>query len=341
MQKIDSIVWEAEQAAVNSTARLRELQGGGSDDVAEAAAAAHELSLEKDTWALLLKMSGDDHLNRAIEDEVRREPLRYSAPGPNASDQHVLDAMRHRDPEFRRTEAVVEWLQGAMKARLDELAPAEGIVRGGGLGWSHTLESLAVGGGQKSEVAQMHPDANLQKVSRSSGRVEMVGDALQVMRLVGQDDIDEEELMRTVWVLVRAGEMRRARVLCENRGQPWRAAAMAGGAVVGSRGENHGEEDGAVYSPGQALWQEMCWKLRWGGGWWLWGVLRLRCRLSRGVFLCACVCVADVRPTGRSSFESRLCPREIDINTLNRPISPFPSTTVHTIHHGASRTFAR
>ncbi|CAN0456004.1 unnamed protein product [Ectocarpus fasciculatus] len=91
------------------------------------------------------------------------------------------------------------------------------------------------------------------------------------MRLVGQDDLDEEELLRSAWALVRAGRLSAAKRLCEKRGQPWRAAAMAGGGVVGTRGME-GEEEReleeieagyeALYSPGQGLWQEMCWQLR-------------------------------------------------------------------------------
>lgn len=273
VQNMYNYCWDAGRAAGDTTARLRELQGSGSPAAATAAETAHNLSLEKDTWALLLMMSGVDQEDAEIKEEMQRDeeergvddaPI-FAPPGPNASDKEMLDLMRTRDPDFRRTEAAVEWLQDAMNDRLESLAPAEGVFRGGALGWSQTLESLAAGGGQKSEVAQMHPDANLKKLgsrNSSSSGVNGMENALQVLQLSGQDDLDEEELLRTVWVLLRAGKLRRAKAMCEDRGQPWRAAAMAGGGVVGCRKEGNGEEDGAVYSPGQALWQEMCWKLR-------------------------------------------------------------------------------
>lgn len=173
--------------------------------------------------------------------------------------------MHLRDSEFRRTEAVVDWLQGAMNARSGPVdLGGMGMGMGGGhLGWSNTLESLANAGGQKSEVGQMHPDANLKRVGR--------GDAgLKVMRLVGQDDLDEEELVRNAWLLARAGKLSEAMRLCESRGQPWRAAAMGGGGVIGTgvlKGNQDGQEDvkvnyGAAYSPEQGLWQDMCWQLR-------------------------------------------------------------------------------
>ena len=288
----------AEAAAADSAARLRELQGSGLPAVAVAAATAHELSLEKDTWSLLLMMNAADKDDAAITEEARRrggsargggdfggdgdgddDPLPFPPPGPEAPDEDVLHLMRIRDSEFRRTEAVVQWLQDATSSRLGGLAPAEGMVRGGRVGWDKTLQSLAVGGGQKSEVSQMHPDANIRKVAGIGGGggnggggdwAEGAGGALKVLRLAGQDDLDEEELLRTVWMLVRAGKLRRAQRMCEDRGQPWRAAAMAGGVVVGSRDEENyemGEEkdeegDRVVYLPGQAMWQEMCWQLR-------------------------------------------------------------------------------
>lgn len=162
----------------------------------------------------------------------------------------------------------MDWLQAAVDARsgtVDLGGMGMGMGMGGShLGWSNTLESLAVAGGQKSEVGQMHPDANLRKVGRGST-------GLKVMRLVGQDDLDEKELLRTAWLLVRTGKLGDAMRLCESRGQPWRAAAMGGGGVIGSgvlKEENVREQDdvdgeyGATYSPAQGLWQEMCWQLR-------------------------------------------------------------------------------
>jgi len=164
----------------------------------------------------------------------------------------------------------VEWLQGAMYDRVkDRDLGGRGGVH---FGWSNTLESLSLGGGQKSDVGQMHPDANLRKIGRG-GRG--AGAGMKVLRLAGQDDLDEEELMRNAWKWVRAGKLSRALKLCERWGQPWRAAAMSGGGVVGTHKmgvmEDGDEEDlesiengyAAAYSPGQGLWQEMCWQLRW------------------------------------------------------------------------------
>lgn len=267
------IAWEAENTARDSADRLRELYGDGSVAVAEAAATARELSLEKDTWGLLLMMNGADQEEKSIKEGMRRgDPdLPQSVPGPNTSDEEVLRAMRIRDVEFRRTEHVVKWLQDAVKARLDDLAPAARVRRGGDLGWSATLESLSLGvSTHKSEVKEMHPDANLRKVSVGSRVAGSNANALVVMPLVGRDDIDEEELVRTLWMLVRSGLLGDAKRLCEDRGQPWRAAALSGGAVVGCDGMDHFEEnedgieggDHTAYNPGQGLWQDMCWRLR-------------------------------------------------------------------------------
>ena len=265
--------WEAENAARDSTERLRELRGDGSPAVAEAAATARDLSLEKDTWGLLLMMNGADEEDRVIKERTQRSHpgMTPSVPGPNASDEQVIRAMRTRDVGFRRAEHVVRWLQDVVNSRLDDLAPAARVRRGGGIGWSATFESLLGGAAHKSEVAQMHPDANLRKVYPSGSVAGGIASALKVMPLVGKDDMDEEELVRTAWLLVRAGMLGDAKRLCEDRGQPWRAAAMSGGAVVGCRGTSYAEEevedrdeaDGAIYNPGQGFWQDMCWKLRW------------------------------------------------------------------------------
>lgn len=72
VRKMHGISSGAEAAAADSTSRLRELQGSGSPAVAVAAATAHELSLEKDTWSLLLMMNAADKDDAAITEEARR-----------------------------------------------------------------------------------------------------------------------------------------------------------------------------------------------------------------------------------------------------------------------------
>lgn len=282
----------AQKAEASAMARLRELQGDGSPAVAMAAATSHELSLEVDTWSLLLKLNIAEEEDKAIA-EAEEDTANNNGDGdrrtlppaanPNDSDDVAMEAMWHRDELFRRTTSVVQWLQEAAEGKLETRAPSAFVTCGGHkIGWGLTLESLAAGAGQKnSEVAQMHPDASLKKTagggggsvgwgwSREEGKEEEKGGgagaaaaALKVVRLVGQDDLDEEELLRTMWMLVRAGRVKAAKDLCLDRGQPWRAAAMAGGGVVGSEEDGYPVEDGAVFSPGQGLWQEMCWQLR-------------------------------------------------------------------------------
>lgn len=289
---------KAQATAAASMARLRELQGDGSRAVAAAAKTSHELSLEKDTWSLLLYLNAAEEEDEAISAEAEMEKDRDSysasnasdprAPAPaatavasgahrNDSDDIVMESMWNRDWLYRRTHAVVRWLQHCADSQLESRAPAAFVTRGGKeVGWGRTLEALAsgVGGHKNSEVAQMHPDANLDKTSSrgggGGGRGSSGGGsgALKVLRLVGQDDLDEEEIVRTMWGLVRAGRVKAAKDLCVDRGQPWRAAALGGGGVVGG-GVVGTSEDGdplesaVVFTPGQGLWQEMCWQLRW------------------------------------------------------------------------------
>lgn len=73
LQMMNSVSSAAEMAASDSAARLRELRGSGSSAVAVAAATAHELSLEKDTWSLLLYLNGADEEDENIKEDMRRD----------------------------------------------------------------------------------------------------------------------------------------------------------------------------------------------------------------------------------------------------------------------------
>lgn len=64
---------DAESAASDAAARLRELRGTRSPAAAGVAATAHELSLEKDTWALLVFMNLADKEDRIMEEDMRRD----------------------------------------------------------------------------------------------------------------------------------------------------------------------------------------------------------------------------------------------------------------------------
>lgn len=72
LQEMNGVASAAEMASSDSAARLRELRGSGSSAVAGAAATAHELSLEKDTWSLLLYLNGADEEDENIKEEMRR-----------------------------------------------------------------------------------------------------------------------------------------------------------------------------------------------------------------------------------------------------------------------------
>lgn len=76
-----SVSSAAGMAASDSAARLRELRGSGSSAVAVAAATAHELSLEKDTWSLLLFLNGADEADENIKEDMRRDEEEASISG--------------------------------------------------------------------------------------------------------------------------------------------------------------------------------------------------------------------------------------------------------------------
>lgn len=73
LETMRAVSAEAESAASDAAARLRELRGTRSPAAAGVTATAHELSLEKDTWALLVFMNLADKEDKEIEGEVRRD----------------------------------------------------------------------------------------------------------------------------------------------------------------------------------------------------------------------------------------------------------------------------
>ncbi|CAM9433734.1 unnamed protein product, partial [Discosporangium mesarthrocarpum] len=93
-----------------------------------ASAAEKEMGLERDTWSLLLELSRVQEESKNISDEREERMVAVAAmtatgrggggmavmdgaPGVDATDGEVIDALRREDREFRRAEVVVAWLE--------------------------------------------------------------------------------------------------------------------------------------------------------------------------------------------------------------------------------------
>ncbi len=81
LHKMHQEAQNAEVKASDSASRLRELRGSGSHAVALAAATAHELSLEKDTWSLLLYLNCADKQDAEITKQMRHHQEQEDANG--------------------------------------------------------------------------------------------------------------------------------------------------------------------------------------------------------------------------------------------------------------------
>ena len=73
-------------------------------------------------------------------------------------------------------------------------------------------------------------------------------------RLHSMDEADHLSLLRSVWLLLRAGKLERARQLCRRCGQPWRAASIGGGVPF------HYDRKRRCWvgNPSRAVWRKAC-----------------------------------------------------------------------------------
>lgn len=82
--------------------------------------------------------------------------------------------------------------------------------------------------------------------------------------LAGEDLTYENPLLETLWDLVRHGELDRAIEVCEQGGEPWRAATLMGGRRWNMPGltrdtmEEMGSMEGMEGNRKRALWKKSC-----------------------------------------------------------------------------------
>jgi hypothetical protein len=135
---------------------------------------------------------------------------------------------------------LLEWLQEIVRADEQERqTPADMKLE---IMWKHSLYSMKH---NEPLVDSLDPDCRSRKPES---------------RLEDSDELHDENLMADIWNCIRAGELhepKRIQELCEQYGQPWRAASLLGGTVYG--GANKVEDPGGNAS--RNLWKDMCWKI--------------------------------------------------------------------------------
>ncbi|GIL72309.1 hypothetical protein Vretimale_3986 [Volvox reticuliferus] len=118
------------------------------------------------------------------------------------------------DADVARCARVVSWLESTADEALKRQAnvpfpPGEGL-------WLETKTEMRTRSG--AMVSELDPDA--------PGRM---GRPLHPSNAKSQ-----ERIMARVWQLLRAGKLHAAQEVCDNVGQPWRAAALGGGGLYGA-----------------------------------------------------------------------------------------------------------
>uniref|UniRef100_A0AAV1UK56 Nuclear pore complex protein n=1 Tax=Peronospora matthiolae TaxID=2874970 RepID=A0AAV1UK56_9STRA len=203
-----------------------------------------ELRDERNTWRLLFELRQvcstskqvvDDEDMCAVLDQDT-EDLRFEMLEDDAV--RLLEA---QNEPFKVQKAVKAWLESMALENTITISEKRGTSG------SRTLTMMRKQG-FAGENVQVDPDAVLRD-----------GDD----HILPDDMEDEAELLKAVWLYVRAGRMVDAIDLCIRLGQSWRAASLSGGSSVGVSETN--DRDGLSLerwgNPLRALWKSVCWRL--------------------------------------------------------------------------------
>ncbi|CAM9315412.1 unnamed protein product, partial [Chrysoparadoxa australica] len=233
---------------------------------------------ERDTWDLMHLLEHNRQRDIAIMDDAAKDPSRFSVEhttlNPLAGDALVTDALFERSASWRLLEAAKRWLEDGAQEYCEGLKGLDGSAADK-LPWEVTLARqrrgrAGTGGGG---ISGMDPDATFTLVSHGGDADAMQGsDAatvqVRVHALDGRDEKDEADLLRAVWLLLRAGRLPEAVSLCIGQGYHWRAASLAGGALISTGEYKQQPDDGGVELAADAagnarrsLWRHTCWKL--------------------------------------------------------------------------------
>lgn len=203
-----------------------------------------ELRDERNTWRLLYELRQICHSGEDGDDENDDNPML----GAESEELHFEmledDAIRlleTRNENFKIQHAVKAWLENIA------LEQTVAISEKRGTSGSRTLKLMKKHLVNSEEVVHLDPDAVLRE-----------GD-----EFVLEDDAeDEAELMKSIWLFIRAGKVSDAVDLCIRLGQSWRAASLSGGTPLGAS-ESNERKDVVLErwgNPFRALWKSTCWK---------------------------------------------------------------------------------
>ncbi|RLN50212.1 hypothetical protein BBJ29_000500 [Phytophthora kernoviae] len=168
---------------------------------------------------------------------VETEELRFEM-----LDDDAVRLLETRNETFKIQKAVKAWLESmALESTIN-------ISDKRGAGGSRTLKFMRKQTFPGDDQIQMDPDAVLRS-----------GDS----HILPDDTEDEAELMKAVWLFIRAGRVDEAIDLCIRLGESWRAASLSGGNPAGASETNERQDLSLERwgNPFRALWKSMCWRL--------------------------------------------------------------------------------
>eukprot|EP01090_Pellita_catalonica_P012230 TRINITY_DN2606_c0_g1_i1.p1 TRINITY_DN2606_c0_g1~~TRINITY_DN2606_c0_g1_i1.p1 ORF type:complete len:927 (-),score=177.81 TRINITY_DN2606_c0_g1_i1:207-2723(-) len=190
---------------------------------------AEELTYEMNTWDLLLTLYKDR----------QRSAMSAETPSRFRSERDMVSELFEGNTDLRESALIVKWLERSAAFSL-ELSPPDRIPI-----WVPNWERTASFNANQSYVSQIDPDAPHR----------------QRKRLHEDDAAGEDMLLRSLWKLVRAGQIDKAQDLCRTRGQHWRAASLGGGAFCHDPVLHDGVENPPVGNQFRNVWKLACLEL--------------------------------------------------------------------------------
>ncbi|KAI6650813.1 Nuclear pore complex protein [Oopsacas minuta] len=211
----------------------------------------HRLTQEYHTWKLIQflhsELTLDGYNAKKMETEERKE-IHF------VSEKRVVEHLLQYDPNVRRYNAVVQWLENLAKCELD-INPLKAKCLAKNICSENTLLELKEFRNKKTPlklhlVSEMDPDAPLR----------------QKKQLSDLDQKDELMLSQCIWYQLRGGRIEEAQEILEKVGQPLKASIFEGGRFY--HDPNYDVEPEDVTNPApiegnlkRDIWKFIVWKM--------------------------------------------------------------------------------
>ncbi len=225
-----------------------------------------EVKAERDLWSLLEILSMSDLLGDVSEEDAELSLNQALLALPvTASVPDFVNAAYSSDSRIKKGAVLKEWIERAAVDRVVD-CPAPRALPGSDTLARILKEQQSNGrtnssGGHKQLVQSLHPDAQLQ----ADGGV---------LPLDGVDRLDQELLLKTVWQLIRSGQILKAQQTAADHRVYWLAASLQGVAshchkrVMLSDIDQSAAQDRENVEVGvarignlkQPVWARTCWK---------------------------------------------------------------------------------